>query len=109
MEKSEKRKPQRLPIDHTVFMATGAGVPLKCRMTDISLTGTRITLSNPKMAPQEFLILFNNGLTRWCEVIWRSKSEIGIKFVSPPKSLKKRPAKVEQETNGSPQAADGSA
>lgn len=100
MDKSDKRGAQRLPIDHTVFMATGAGVPLKCRMTDISLTGARITLSDPKMAPQEFLILFDNGLTRWCQVIWRSKSEIGTKFVSPPKSLKKRPAKVEQEANG---------
>jgi hypothetical protein len=61
---------------------------LECKMLDVSKFGARIRVSDPRSTPQEFLILLDRGLTRWCQVMWRSDTEIGIKFVEPPKSLK---------------------
>lgn len=83
----EKRQSQRREILHTVFMATGLGPPLKCQMRDISETGARLRFGDPRAAPQEFLIVLRTGLTRWCRVMWRSSTEIGIMFIEPPPSL----------------------
>lgn len=88
MEKTEKRQSERRPITHPVFMATGVCPPVKCQMLDVSELGARIRVGDPRLAPQEFLILLDKGLSRWCQVMWRSETEIGIKFVEPPESLK---------------------
>jgi len=90
MSKQERRASPRREIEHTVFLTTGIGEPLKCHMKDVSETGARITVGDPKVAPQEFLILLNNDLARWCSVVWRSAHEIGIHFSLPPPSLKKK-------------------
>jgi hypothetical protein len=95
MDKDDKRQSARRAIAHTVYMATGLGPPLKCRMKDVSEFGARITVSDPRSAPQEFLILLNDDLLRWCQVMWRPENEIGIKFVQTPRSLTKKKAKAE--------------
>jgi hypothetical protein len=68
-------------------MATGLGPPLKCGMKDVSEAGARIVVFDPRASPQEFLLLLNAGLSRWCRVTWRSDKEIGIEFIPPPQSL----------------------
>ncbi len=88
MNKPENRQSARRAITHKVFMATGVSPPLSCQMLDISEYGARLRVGDPRTAPQEFLILLDKGLTRWCQVMWRSNSEIGVKFVEPPQSLK---------------------
>lgn len=97
MNKGEKRRNTRRTILHTVHLVTGLGPPLKCRMEDVSKSGARIAVSDPKMAPQEFLILLNKGLLRWCEVMWRSEHEIGIKFIRTPHSLTIKKVKASRE------------
>jgi hypothetical protein len=88
----EKRQNVRRKIAHDVFMETGLGPPLKCSMLDVSEFGARIKAEVPSAAPQEFLIHLHDGLTRWCRVMWRSDTEIGIKFIQPPQSLKAKSA-----------------
>ncbi len=98
MDNTEKRQSTRRPITHSVFMATGLGPPLKCQMLDVSEFGARIRVGDPKTAPQEFLIVLDRGLARWCQVVWRSKTEIGIKFIEPPQSLKTEEKATEEKT-----------
>ena len=99
MDKTEKRQSTRRPITHAVFVATGLGPPLKCQMLDVSEFGARLRVGDPKTAPQEFLVILGSGLARWCQVMWRSATEIGIKFVEPPQSLKanEKPAEEKAE------------
>ena len=87
MADSDHRQRQRRPIGHVAHLATGLGPPLKCSMIDISETGARIAVDDPKMSPQEFLLLINKDLARWCQVVWRSEHELGLTFIHPPKSL----------------------
>jgi hypothetical protein len=68
-------------------MGTGLGPSLECELKDISQTGGRLGFNDPKCAPQEFLIRLNDGVVRWCQVMWRSKTEIGIRFIKTPKSF----------------------
>lgn len=93
MDKLDQRQHPRRVIEHTVFMATGLGAPLKCQMLDISESGARLRVGTPRAAPQEFMVQLSAGLARWCRVMWRSDSEIGIMFIEPPASLKSRKKK----------------
>ena len=93
MDTNDKRQKARQAITHIVYMATGLGPPLKCEMKDVSELGARIVVSDAKISPQEFLVLLKDGLVRWCQVMWRSEREMGIKFVRPPKSLRAKKAK----------------
>lgn len=94
MHDDERRRNERREIAHTVHIVTGLGAALKCRMADVSETGARIAVSDPKAAPQEFLIELDKGLMRWCRVMWRSQHEIGIKFIHAPHSLETKKAKA---------------
>jgi hypothetical protein len=87
MDDNDKRRDPRRPISRVAHIATGLGPPLECHMSDISGSGTRIEVDYPKSTPQEFLLLLNNDLLRWCRVVWRSDTEVGITFIDPPKSL----------------------
>lgn len=84
----EHRATPRRPITTSVHMATGLGPPLSCTLKDVSELGARITVDEPAVAPQEFLILLSDKLARWCRVSWRSDREIGIEFVGEPNSVK---------------------
>lgn len=90
MDNSEKRQSPRRTIEHTVFMATGLSAPLKCQMMDISESGARLRVGDSRATPQEFLVQLGVGLNRWCRVMWRSNTEVGIMFIEPPPSLKPR-------------------
>ncbi len=85
----DKRASPRKPITRTVHLGTGLGQSLECELRDISQTGGRLRFDDPNCAPQEFLIRLNDGVLRWCQVMWRSKTEIGIRFIKTPKSFGK--------------------
>jgi hypothetical protein len=98
MDINDKRQKARQAITHIVYMATGLGPPLKCEMKDVSELGARIVVSDARSSPQEFLVLLKDDLVQWCQVMWRSEREMGIKFVRPPKSLRAKKAKEKAKT-----------
>jgi hypothetical protein len=87
MDEVEKRNSARRTIARTVHLATGVSPPLECQLLDISERGARIKVGAPASAPQEFLVLLGKGLSRWCRVVWRSDTAIGVQFIEPPQSL----------------------
>src|ERR1022692_1591905 len=87
LDKNDKRQSVRRAITQSVHMATGVGPPFKCTLKDMSRTGARIDVIDAASSPQDFLVLFNDRLHRWCRIMWRSKNEIAIKFVEAPQSL----------------------
>jgi hypothetical protein len=95
MNTNDKRGSSRRDIARIVQMATGLGQGLKCSLKDISSTGARIEITDASSAPQEFLIKLNDGLLRWCRVMWRSEKEIGITFIEAPRSLGTKKEKVQ--------------
>lgn len=97
---ADKRGKPRREIARTVHMGTGLGPSLECELKDISQTGARLRFNDPNCAPQEFLVRLSDGVLRWCQVMWRSKTEIGIKFIETPKSfVMKEKSKGDQTQN----------
>lgn len=76
------RKRTRVPA----WISYGASpTPIPCMLWDVSEGGARITAAHSNILPDTFeLILSRDGnARRYCQVVWRRKPHIGIKFIAP--------------------------
>ena len=60
---------------------TGRGAAIDCFIRNISDTGARLTVESAVGIPDTFDLMFDQGLIRKCEVVWRQATEIGVRFV----------------------------
>jgi hypothetical protein len=68
---------------------------IPCTLKDISDTGARLKVSTSVTVPDTFeLIIDIDGLEADCQVIWRSNSEIGVKFIGAPRKSAARRVQV---------------
>ena len=81
-----KRQRRRDNIELIVHIETGYGPSVACLMSDISEAGARLKISNLSALPDEFMLLLKAGLRRWCKIQWRSKNQVGVKFLQTPRS-----------------------
>jgi hypothetical protein len=57
-----------------------------CTVRDLSESGARLRADSSVGIPDTFeLIVETDGLEANCEVVWRKGSEVGVKFLSPPR------------------------
>ncbi len=56
-----------------------AGGSIQCELLDISLSGAR--LSCTRELPDTFYLMLKPDLKRWCQVVWRHSSQVGVKFI----------------------------
>ena len=81
--RSEKRKSPRQRLRREIFVHA----PVKCTLSDISVTGARLSLDKPSDVPATFIIEIKPGLYRWCREIWRTENEIGVEFIKRPEKI----------------------
>lgn len=66
-----------------------------CTIRDISDTGARLRMESSLTVPDTFeLIIDIDGLEANCQVVWRSGSEVGIKFLGAPRKVAARRVQV---------------
>lgn len=54
---------------------------IDCRIRDLSKTGARLVLPSTVGLPNEFdLVEAGTGISRYCEVVWRTLDAVGVKF-----------------------------
>jgi hypothetical protein len=81
----ESRKAPRLNVAYPVWLQYGDDVVLiPCKMKDISPTGARLALPNNEDIPDEFVLKLSESgpAHRKCRVAWRSKSYMGVYFIT---------------------------
>jgi len=78
----EQRQHERRPIDLVVEVQA----PIKCVLTDVSELGARLAVDCATVLPNEFMLVLNNELRRWCRVKWRSDGHVGVEFVAMPEA-----------------------
>jgi len=83
---AEYRKSARRFIQQGARIAlTGGSILGKCEVSDVSVTGARLTLGMPAAGvPDNFVLLlsYDGRLRRQCSVVWRSKNSVGVEFVA---------------------------
>jgi hypothetical protein len=68
---------------------------MNCTVRDVSDTGARLRVEGSLSAPDTFeLIIEIDGLEASCEVVWRSKSEVGVRFLGAPRMVATRRVQV---------------
>lgn len=77
----------------------GAGkvVSVPCTIRDVSATGARLALNSSAWFPEQFTLVFSNGLRKDCRVAWRKGRLIGSAFAEGYASLDEQAAMMTEE------------
>ncbi len=96
MEYDHRTKPRRLYYQAFIQGENGAA-NRRCHLEDVSEGGARLRVEDSAGIPAVFsLLLSEGGVARPCRVIWRSDSEVGLRFDQPASrsNALKRPLKA---------------
>ena len=78
----ERRGSKRQPVEYPVWIDTTDGRVLQGTLADASETGVRIRMDSPHDLPVRVLLRLTAAESprRVCDVIWRSETELGLRF-----------------------------
>ena len=79
----EKRKHPRYKLGLPACVTWPRPVP--CIIADVSATGARLATDHMDILPNEFDLALNADIMRKCQVVWRKKNEVSVKFLPAPK------------------------
>ena len=78
----ERRQHTRYKANIPAKIDPGCGSVLQeCVLTDVSKSGARITIEEPEILPDQFILVLAPSAHRDCKIIWRSDSQVGVEFV----------------------------
>lgn len=75
----EKRKHPRRELGLKAVVTWPRPVP--CTISDVSATGARLTTEFMDLLPDRFDLALNADIMRKCQVVWRRKNQVGVKFL----------------------------
>ena len=95
-EEQEARVAQRRRVLKAGLVATNdRHLTRNCTIRDISDTGARLRMESSLVVPDTFeLIVEMDGLEANCEVVWRSGTEVGVRFLGAPRKVAARRVQV---------------
>jgi hypothetical protein len=79
----DNRRSRRRDVNYSVWLRYDPALPpIVCMMSDVSDTGARLDVVDETPLPDEFILqLSRTGKPfRRCHVVWRRRSEIGVRF-----------------------------
>lgn len=84
MKKDYRTKPRR-PVRYQAWLETASGASAQpCHFADVSEGGARLQIDGAKAVPTEVsLKVAEQSEGRPCHVVWRSETEIGLRFDKP--------------------------
>ena len=88
---AEKRKNPRRTVTYPAFLDLGEGLPAReCTLCDASQEGAQLAVAEPNSLPDQFILALSSdrAARRRCRVIWRTETQVGVKFL---KDRKARP------------------
>jgi len=80
----ERRGSSRQPVHQSARIAVFELKTLAdCAMSDLSSNGARLRVDPTVDIPNRFLLLLSEdgSVRRLCEIIWREKDQVGIRFL----------------------------
>lgn len=82
MAKEQRKKPRR-DVDLPGFLYTPDGWPVGCcTLQDVSETGARLEVQGDHELPSRLILCLSRStqVRRYCEVVWTTGREAGIRF-----------------------------
>jgi len=79
---SERRGSRRRRVLKSAMIVYNAGFcTLGCQILDVSDTGARVMPADIFLCPAEFVLKPRVGSPRDCEVVWRKKDSVGVRYI----------------------------
>ena len=79
MKQTDQRKHPRRNLGLTARITWPH--PMPCVIADISASGARLSVDSVRDVPDEFILSLNVHLMRKCKVMWRKRTQVGVRFV----------------------------
>ena len=78
----EQRIARRQPLRYGAWIALGPEKLRPCLVSDISQSGARLDVGSSNDLPDHYVLLLskNGAARRFCAVMWRRGTEMGVKF-----------------------------
>ena len=78
----EKRRARRRRVLKTGTIAFAHGAAIDCLLRNYSPTGACLAIESPIGIPDRFtLIVKSDDAKHACEVVWRSATQVGVRFI----------------------------
>jgi hypothetical protein len=102
----EKRIAKRQPLRYGAWIALGPEKLRPCLVSDISQSGARLDVGSSNDAPDVFVLMLskNGAARRFCAVMWRRGTEMGVKFARTLADAEKLVPKPNAPEQGAPRA-----
>lgn len=91
-----RRADRRRQLKAAIIAFNDRHSTLPCSLRDISDKGARLDVDATKVPDTFELIVELDGLEARCEVVWRRKTVVGVRFLEPPTHTKPRRTQVVQ-------------
>ena len=89
----EQRKWPRKGVNADGFLYECDGWPIgPCRIEDVSVGGAKLTHAVGEKLPERLVLLLsrNGQVRRDCEVAWRDKDSVGVRFLGAARKVEQR-------------------
>ncbi len=76
-----RRVPRRRVLKGAQISFRGLRAAIDCAVRDISEKGARLIVESPIGVPDRFDLVQNGVAPRFCRVVWRKSTQIGVEFI----------------------------
>jgi hypothetical protein len=92
MDSKERRaSPRRRVLKGAIIAYGDRKMSLPCTVRNLSATGARVRIEAAVSAPDSFILFIEmDAIEVDCEVVHRSEKDLGVKFVSPTRPVKRK-------------------
>jgi len=93
--KDRRGAPRRRVLKGSIILFNDRKSTLPCTVRDLSSTGARLRVESSITVPGTFILVIElDGFEADCEVVHRRAKDLGVKFTSPPRTVKPMRAQV---------------
>jgi hypothetical protein len=76
-----RRHPRRRVLHKALIVFNNGSCSIGCHIIDMSETGAKLVPADVFLCPREFVLKPHNGGPRYCTVMWRKDTQIGVRYV----------------------------
>ncbi len=100
MDSKERRgSPRRRVLKGAIVAYNDRHITLPCTVRDLSTSGARVRVEGSVAAPDRFILMIEqDGFEADCEVVNRRANDLGVKFVSTPRTVKPKRVQIVKGT-----------
>jgi hypothetical protein len=86
VDKNARAAQRKRILKRGILLMNARHTTLDCSVRDLSEGGARLVLDDASLAPDTFELMIElDGLEAPCQVVWRRRTEVGVKFTAPPR------------------------